>query len=107
MKRYWWARHTYTDHDKQRRYVKRRAKVNTEDGAKTVLQEILTGFQSKPAKVIFTLSELCNYYAEDYCVVTEFVEGQKINGMKDDKKIRSFLKLYKQHFGKIRLRRCA
>jgi len=32
-KGYWWARYTYADHEKQRKYVKRRAKVNTWDDA--------------------------------------------------------------------------
>jgi integrase len=100
----WWARYTYTDYEKHRRYVKRRAKVNTEEGAKSTLQEIINEFQRKPAKVCFTLPELCDYYEENYCQPAEFVEGQKIHGMKDWKKVQSFLKLYKAHFGKIKLR---
>jgi site-specific recombinase XerD len=100
----WWARYTYTDHEKHRRYVKRRAKVNTEEGAKLTLQDILTEFEYKPAKVCFTLPELCDYYEEEYCQPAEYVDGQKIHGMKDYKKVRYFLKLYKAHFGRIKLR---
>jgi integrase len=102
-KGYWWARFTYTDQNKRRRYVKRRAKVNTEDGAKAVLWEILEEHNLDPNTKAETVRDLCDYFERIYCIAPEFVGGRKVTGMKDYKKVKTFLDLYRKQFGKLRL----
>ena len=91
----WRARFTYTDQNKQRRYVKRREKINTEAGARAELLEIITEFDNSADPKITTLSHLCDYYEKEYCVPAEFMEGRKIVGLKDWKKVAYFLTLYR------------
>jgi hypothetical protein len=79
---------TYTDQNERRRYVKRRATVNTEAGAKQSLLEIVDEFDNSAGPKITSLSQLCDYYEKHYCVAVEFVDGQQIVGLKDYKKVK-------------------
>jgi integrase len=100
----WVARFTYTDQNEQRRYVKRRATVNTEAGARQTLLELIDEFDNSAGPKITSLSQLCDYYEKHYCVAAEFVDGQKIVGLKDYKKVRGFLQLYRDHFKALKLK---
>jgi hypothetical protein len=102
-KGYWWARFTYTDQNKNRRYVKRRAEVNTEDGAKIALFQINEEFKTNPNVNVPTLRELCDYYERQYCYPPIFIDHRKVEGLKDWKKVKFLLSVYREHFKKIKL----
>lgn len=99
----WYARFTFTDENKRRRYVKKMAPVNTEAGAKALLLEILAEYDTSPGPKITSLSQLCDFYESEYCVPAEFVRGKKILGLKDYKKVKSFLVLYRDYFKDVKL----
>jgi integrase len=105
----WWARFTHTDKiSGKRKFIKRRAIIdNSEKGALKILSELLDSFEQGGAKAIaaarMTFNDLADYYASHYVQAAEFIEGRKVSGLKDWKKVDSFLKLYREHFGRMLL----
>ena len=68
----------------------------------------MRGIDDEGSQVIdtarITFSTLADHYQLHYLKPAEFVDGRKVDGLRDWKHASSFLKLFREHFGKRRLR---
>ena len=102
----WYARTTVTDENGKRRNVKRKAKTKTE--ANKLLKIIIRQIDDEGIKVIdftqLTFNYLADFYLKNYAKPAEYADGKKIAGLRDYKIARSFVKLFRQYFGRKKLR---
>lgn len=102
----WIARTTVTDESGKRRNVKRRAE--NKSAAREKLKVLLREIDDEGARVIdvarLTFNDLADFYEKNYLKPAEFVDGRKVAGLRDWKHVRAFVGIFKEHFGKQRLR---
>ena len=102
----WIARTTITDESGKRRNVKRRAE--NKSAAREKLKVLLREIDDEGTKVIdvarLTFNDLADFYEKNYLKPAEFVNGRKVSGLRDWKHVRAFPGIYKEQFGKRRLR---
>jgi integrase len=102
----WIARTSVTDENYKRRFVKKRAKSKTE--AEIKLKALLRQIDDEGSKVVdfnlMTFNHLSDYYEQHYLKPAEYVNGQKIFGLRDVARPKEFLKHFKAFFGKKKLR---
>jgi integrase len=102
----WIARTQVTDDNGKRRNVKRRAKSKTE--AETKLKALLRQIDDEGSKVVdfnlLTFNFLSDHYEQHYLKPAEYINGQKILGLRDVARPKEFLKHFKEFFGKKKLR---
>ncbi len=81
----WYARVTISDTDGKRRNVKKRATTKPE--AETKLKALLRQIDDEGSKVVdfnlLTFNHLADYYERHYLKAAEYVNGQKISGLRD------------------------
>src|SRR4051812_40110912 len=97
----WYARITLTDSTGQRRNVKRTA--NTKGEARQFLAKLQKELKNANEKTIdslkITFTDLCNYYQEHYAKEAKFENNQKVEGLRDYKRVQSFIKLFRVQLG--------
>jgi integrase len=102
----WYARVTISDTDGKRRNVKKRANSKSEAEAK--LKALSRQIDDEGSKVVdfnlMTFNHLSDYYEQHYLKPAEYVNGQKIFGLRDIARPKEFLKHFKAFFGKKKLR---
>jgi integrase len=102
----WVARTTLTDETGKRRNIKRNA--SNKSDAKRILRTLLRRIDDEGSRSIdterLTFNTLADHYDLHYLKPAEFVDGRKISGLQDWKHSRAFLAVFRQHFGKHRLR---
>lgn len=102
----WIARTTITDESGRRRNVKRHAE--SKSAAKELLKSLLRGIDDEGYRAIdaarITFNELADHYEQHYLKPAEFVNGRKVAGLRDWKHVRAFLRIFREHFGRRRLR---
>jgi integrase len=83
-------------------------KANNRTHARQVIKQLLRELDEHGEKPIdasrMTFADLCDYYSQRYCKPAEYVDGRKVDGLRDWKHVRAFLRIFKHHFGKRRLR---
>lgn len=101
-----YARFDYTDSNGKRRQVKRIAKTKSE--AERILKTLLREFEDQGETAIeavgMTFNELADYYEENYAKPAKFVNNRKIEGLRDLKHVQLFLRVFREYFGKKKLR---
>ncbi len=102
----WIARTTVTDETGKRRNVKRQGE--TKAAAKRLLKALLRDIENEGSRVIdatrMTFDNLADHYELHYLKPAQFVDGRKVNGLRDWKHASAFLRIFRNHFGKRRLR---
>jgi len=101
----WYARITVADSGGRRRNVKRTAGTKAE--AKQILSRLRKELKNGNAKAVdilkITFGDLCDYYEAHYAKAAKFENGQKVEGLRDLRRVRGFLGLYRRHFGRRKL----
>lgn len=104
--RCWIARTTVTDENGKRRNVKRRAK--NKSAAQEILKSLLRSIDDEGSRAVdaaqITFNHLADHYEKHYLKPAVFVDDRKIAGLRDWKHVRAFLKIFRGHFSKHRLR---
>ena len=102
----WFARITLTDNTGKRRNVKRTAKSKSD--AKEILKQIIRQLDDEGSKAIeswaMTFNDLADYYEANYAKAAVFVGDTKIEGLRDLRRVKDFIKQYRNYFGKMKLR---
>ncbi|HEX8196392.1 MAG TPA: tyrosine-type recombinase/integrase [Pyrinomonadaceae bacterium] len=102
----WYARITLTDSNGKRREIKRTAKSKAD--AKQLLKALQSEIENKGEKAIdalkMTFGELCDYYETHYAKPAKFVDNQKVEGLRDLRRVKGFLIHYRAFLGKKKLR---
>jgi integrase len=102
----WYARITITDSSGRRRNIQRLAKDKSD--ATQILSNLQREIESKGEKAIdalrMTFNDLCDYYEKHYAKPAKFVDNQKVEGLRDLRRVKGFLKIYRAGFGRKKLR---
>lgn len=102
----WFARITQRDSTGNRRNIKRTA--NSKREAELLLREITKQLENEGVKGIdslkMTFVDLADYYEKHYAIPAKFIDNQKIEGLRDYKRVVCFLNNFRLHFGKKKLR---
>jgi integrase len=102
----WYARTTITDNNGNRRNIKRRAKDKQD--AKRILKSILKELDTEGVNAVdlskLTFNELADFYSTNYCKPAEYVDGEKVSGLRDVFRAQYSVARFRGYFGKRRLR---
>ena len=102
----WYARLTYTEPSGKRRNVKRRAENKA--NAKTILKQLLSELEDHGGKSLdasrMTFNDFADYFSSHYIQPAQFENGRKVAGLKDWKHYRTYLAVFRSHFGRRLLR---
>ena len=101
-----YARLQFLGRDGRKRDVWRRA--NSRGHAREIIKQLLREIDEHGERHIdaarMTFADLCDYYSQKYCKPAEYVDGRKVDGLRDWKHIRGHIKVFRAHFGKRILR---
>jgi integrase len=108
--RCWYARFTFSEVGGQRRNVKKKASSKKE--AQTKLKTLLRQVEDEGSKAavdfnLLTFNHLADYYGQHYLKSAEYVNGQKISGLRDVARPKELLKHFRAFFGTMKLREIA
>lgn len=102
----WIARTSVTDDRGKRRFVKRRAE--SKSAAEQKLKGLLRQIDDEGSRVVdfnlLTFNHLADHYERHYLRPAEYVNGQKVSGLRDVARPKELLKHFRAFFGKIKLR---
>lgn len=102
----WYARTTVTDENGKRRNLKKRGASKSD--AESKLKQLVRQVDDEGSKVVdfnqLTFDNLCDHYEKHYLKPAEYVNGQKISGLRDVARPKEFLQHFKVFFGKKKLR---
>lgn len=102
----WYARTTVTDENGKRRNLKKRGASKSDAEAK--LKQLVRQIDDEGSKVVdfnqMTFDNLCDHYEKHYLKPAEYINGQKISGLRDVARPKEFIKHFKEFFGKKKLR---
>lgn len=101
----WVARVSYKNTNGKKTAIQRTGKTKAE--AKKLLKELLEKFENGGRETIdaekLTFNDLADYYEKQYVKPAKFVDNRKIEGMRNYKKVRGFVKVFRNYFGKMKL----
>jgi integrase len=101
-----YARVTFTDSKGIKRNVKRTAKSKSK--AEALLKKLINQIEAEGEKGLeaekMTFNDLCNYYEKHYAKPAKFIDNRKVEGLRDLGRVKGFLKEFRKHFGKMKLR---
>lgn len=102
----WVARVCYRNTNGKKTAIQRTAE-NKED-AKKILKELLRKFENGGRALIdaekITFNELSDYYENHYVKPAKFIDDRKVEGMRNYKKVKYFLKQFRAYFGKMKIK---
>jgi integrase len=102
----WFARITFRTDDGKRKNIVRRAVDKRE--AKLILKKLVrelegTGNHFTEVNKI-TFRDLSDFYEAKYAIPAKYVNERKVEGLRDTKHIKAFLRYYREFFGEKRLK---
>jgi hypothetical protein len=104
--RCWYARFTISEFGGKRRNVKKKAASKQEAQAR--LKILLRQIDDEGSKAIdfnlMTFNHLADYHEQHYLKSAEYVNGQKISGLRDVARPKELLKHFRAFFGIRKLR---
>lgn len=102
----WTARVSYKNLNGKRTSIQRKAKDKNE--AKEILKKLLYTLDNGGRKAInvekLIFNDLADYYEKHYAKPARFVENRKVEGLRDLGRVKGFIKQFRSHFGKMKLR---
>jgi len=101
----WFARVTFTGSNGKRRNVKRTAKTKTE--AKALLKKVIRQIDDEGITVVDvwrkSFNDLADYYEAHYLKPAKFIDQQKVEGLRDVRRVKGFLTHFREYFGTRKL----
>jgi integrase len=86
--------------------IQRTAK-NKED-AKKILKKLIEKLGDGGRKAIdaekLTFNDLADYYEKHYAKPAKFIDDRKVEGMRNVSRVKGFVKLFREYFGKIKIK---
>lgn len=102
----WVARVAYKNTNGKKTAIQKTAE--TEEGAKKLLKKLIDKVENGGRKEIeadkMSFNDLADYYESHYAKPAKFVDDRKIEGLRNYKRIKGFLKNFRAYFGKMRLK---
>lgn len=102
----WFARITFRTDDGRRKNIVRRAVDKRE--AKQILRRLVRELEGTgnhfPEVSKITFSDLAEFYEAKYVIPAKYVNERKVEGLRDIKHIKAFLRYYREFFGGKRLK---
>jgi integrase len=103
----WHARVTAKDNETGKiRNIRRTAKSKSD--ARAILKELIRGLDSEGVQAVTawskTFADLADYYESQYAIPARFVEGQKIEGMRGARVVRTYTACFREYFKNKSLR---
>jgi integrase len=102
----WVARVAYKNTNGKKTAIQRTAK-NKED-AKKILKKLIEKLGDGCRKSIdaekLTFNGLADYYEKHYAKPAKFVDDRKVEGMRNVSRVKGFVKLFREYFGKIKIK---
>lgn len=103
---FWYARITATDERGKRKDIKKRASDKTQ--ATKLLKQLNTTLDTRGVEAVeaekLTFDDLSEYYIQHYAKPAEYVDDQKIAGLRSVLEVRRYIKILREHFGKQKLK---
>jgi hypothetical protein len=102
----WIARVCYRNTNGKRTAVQRIAKNKSEakKALKTLLETLEKGGRTAIAAERMRFNDLCDFYEKHYLKPAQYVAGKKIAGLRSFPTVRGYIKVFRQHFGGIKLK---
>lgn len=112
IRKWWHARIDYHVYDEQagklrRKYITRKADVNTKFSARKKLEDLFKEFDGSPQSydgASMTFAQLADFYKETYLIDPEYVDGRKVAGLRNRYDYTNRLEVLRRYFGKKRVR---
>lgn len=102
----WFARITANDENGRRKDIRRTAKSKGE--ARSILKELVRSLDDEGVQAINswgkTFNDLVDHYESRYAIAVRFVDGQKIEGMRGSRIVRTYTACFRSYFGNKQLR---
>ncbi len=103
---FWYARITATDERGKRKDIKRRAADKTQ--ATKFLKQLNTTLDTRGVEAIeaekLTFDDLAEYYIKHYAEPAEYVDEQKVTGLRSVDEVRRYVKTMREYFGMRKLK---
>jgi integrase len=103
---FWYARITATDERGKRKDIKKRASDKTQ--AAKLLKHLNTTLDTRGVEAVeaekLTFDDLSEYYIQHYAKPAEYVDDQKITGLRSVLEVLRYIKILREHFGKQKLK---
>ncbi|MBV9242031.1 MAG: site-specific integrase [Acidobacteria bacterium] len=101
-----YARVTYTDGTGKRRNIKRRCenRAVARKLLKTLVRDLDDGNAQAVAADKMKFAELVAYYEEYYAIPAKFLDGRKVEGLRDYAKVRYYLQQFRRLLGNRKLK---
>jgi len=104
---HWVARVGYTNSNGKRTAVQRKAENKVE--AKAIVRELIGKLATGGPETIeiekLSFNDLAHYYETHYAKPAKFVDNRKVEGLRNLKRVKGFLKLFRDYFGQMKLNR--
>ncbi len=101
----WFARITITGENGKRRNIKRTAKSKAD--AKELLKKLTRQIDDDGIQAVeswrMTFNDLAEYYSTHYAKPARFIDNQKVEGLRDLRRVKGFLIHFRAYFGKQKL----
>jgi integrase len=103
---FWYARITATDEHGKRKDIKKRASDKTQ--ASKLLKQLNTTLDTRGVEAVesekLTFNDLSEYYIEHYAKPAEYVEEQKVTGLRSVHEVRRYVRVLREYFGNRKLK---
>src|SRR4051794_8801210 len=103
----WTVRVGYKNQNGKRTAEQRSVETKTE--AKKVLVELLYQVELGGRETVdaakMTFKDLAEYFERHYAKPARFLDNRKVEGMRNFGRVKGFLKVFRPHFGKMKLTR--
>lgn len=103
----WIARVCYQNKNGKRTAIQRTAETKTE--ASKILRTLLDRLDAGGRETIdaekLTFNDLADYYEKHYAKPAKFIDDRKIEGMRNHKRVKGFLKIFRAYFGSMKINR--
>lgn len=102
----WIARVCYKNSNGKRTAVQRSANSKTEarNHLKNLLEKLTSGGRRLFEIEKLTFNSLADHYESHYAIPARFIDGRKVEGMRNLGRVKGFLKIFRAYFGETKLK---
>ncbi len=102
----WVARVAYKNTNGKKTAIQRTAK--NKENAKKILKKLIEKLDEGGRQTIdaekLTFNDLADYYEKHYAKPAKFVDDRKVEGMRNVSRVKGFVKLFRDYFGKMKIK---
>lgn len=103
----WTARVCYKNTNGKRTAIQRTAESKSD--ARKILKQLLEKLENGGREEIdaekLTFNDLADYYEKHYAKPAKFIDDRKVEGMRNYKKVKGFIRQFRLYFGKMTIKR--